>query len=201
MGFFDSETATKIDASTRYSEELVLIGCSLLRNLQVLQCNAHGISELQHSTDFENPKPMDIGMGIYTTSALINHSCDPNCDLNFYSDHLYVVATRSIKQGEEITIDYGVLFYRDVLTTRKAKLMYRYCFECNCEACKEDWPLWPSIEAEIPLFSCQECHRWLEMGGKIIDNSFVKCKKCNYMQNVQEILNILQVGQHIQTVS
>ncbi len=47
----------------------------------------------------------------------LNHSCTPNCELFMWEDdepdpeagtrHLNVAATRSIKEGDELTIDYG----------------------------------------------------------------------------------------------
>lgn len=47
----------------------------------------------------------------------LNHSCTPNCELFMWEDdepepeaatrHLNVAAVRSIKQGDELTIDYG----------------------------------------------------------------------------------------------
>ncbi|MCU0647441.1 MAG: SET domain-containing protein [Gemmatimonadaceae bacterium] len=36
----------------------------------------------------------------------INHSCDGNCETVIEDDHIWVVATRAIRAGEELTYDY-----------------------------------------------------------------------------------------------
>lgn len=37
----------------------------------------------------------------------INHSCKPNCEIEIIGGRVFVRALRSIKQGEELTYDYG----------------------------------------------------------------------------------------------
>jgi SET domain-containing protein len=37
----------------------------------------------------------------------INHSCDPNCEADKIADHLWILALRDIKAGEEFTYNYG----------------------------------------------------------------------------------------------
>ncbi len=39
-------------------------------------------------------------------ARFVNHSCDPNCELYVFDDHLYVYAMRDIVEGEELTFDY-----------------------------------------------------------------------------------------------
>jgi SET domain-containing protein len=38
---------------------------------------------------------------------LMNHSCEPNAESEWDDNHVYIVARRSIKPGEEITYNYG----------------------------------------------------------------------------------------------
>lgn len=45
--------------------------------------------------------------GSRTPARLINHSCTPNCRSENIRGHIWVVATRDIAIGEEITFDYG----------------------------------------------------------------------------------------------
>ena len=37
----------------------------------------------------------------------INHSCDPNCAADKMNGHLWIIALRDIKAGEELTYNYG----------------------------------------------------------------------------------------------
>eukprot|EP00873_Tetraselmis_striata_P007127 jgi/Tetstr1/427391/TSEL_017555.t1 len=48
-----------------------------------------------------------IGMGLYPSAALLNHSCAPNCRLDFGDDGcLTVSATEDVGPGTELTITY-----------------------------------------------------------------------------------------------
>ena len=43
----------------------------------------------------------------YNTARLINHSCDPNCETDIIRGKIWINAIKNIKQGEELTYDYG----------------------------------------------------------------------------------------------
>ena len=43
----------------------------------------------------------------YNTARLINHSCEPNCESLNDRGHIWVLAKRDVKAGEELTYDYG----------------------------------------------------------------------------------------------
>ncbi len=43
----------------------------------------------------------------WNPARLINHSCEPNCDVEWLDGGLWVVARRDIERGEEITFNYG----------------------------------------------------------------------------------------------
>ena len=111
--------------------DLELIGGAVLRHLQIIQCNAFRIIELTRPTKFDDPKPEPVGVGLYPTASLINHSCDPNADLNFYGDAVVVRAIRNIAEGEEICISYGPLFYEVKPRLRHSQLKGVYFFNCK----------------------------------------------------------------------
>lgn len=57
---------------------------------------------------FELNKRYDIdGSVSWNTAKYINHSCNPNCESDIINGHIWIIATRDIKKGEEITYDYG----------------------------------------------------------------------------------------------
>jgi SET domain-containing protein len=39
-------------------------------------------------------------------AQFINHSCEPNCEIRWEEDHIWIVALRDIAPGEEITFNY-----------------------------------------------------------------------------------------------
>ena len=43
----------------------------------------------------------------YNTARLINHSCNPNCEVSGVGLKVWVYAIRNIKKGEELSYDYG----------------------------------------------------------------------------------------------
>ena len=54
----------------------------------------------------------------YNTARLINHSCNPNCEVAGKGLKLWIFALRDIKKGEELSYDYGFGFdenYKDYI--------------------------------------------------------------------------------------
>ena len=46
----------------------------------------------------------DVG---WNPAKYINHSCDPNCEAEFFDDQIWIMAIRDIEPGEEITFNYS----------------------------------------------------------------------------------------------
>jgi uncharacterized protein len=57
----------------------------------------------------------------------INHSCKPNCypELDDAEEHIYIYAKRAIKAGEEITYNYGKMYFNDLILKDGCR-----CSEC-----------------------------------------------------------------------
>lgn len=55
------------------------------------------------------------GQSLENTARYINHSCDPNCDVEKVETTLWIVARREIRAGEELSFNYGYDFkhYKD----------------------------------------------------------------------------------------
>ena len=49
----------------------------------------------------------------YNTARLINHSYDPNCEVDGEGLKLWISAIKDIKKGDELTYDYGFSFDKD----------------------------------------------------------------------------------------
>ena len=88
----------------------------------------------------ENPK-FDNGKAIYlfnlnkkydldgdfkfNTARLINHSCDPNCEVTGSGLKVWVYAIKDIRKDEELSYDYGFSYDKD----------YKQ-FPCRCKSVK-----------------------------------------------------------------
>lgn len=44
----------------------------------------------------------------YGMAMYINHSCEPNCETEQFDGHIWIIARRNIKAGEELTYDYNL---------------------------------------------------------------------------------------------
>ena len=79
--------------------------------------------EVEKNPKFDNSKDIylfDLNKRVsldgnykWNTSILINHSCDPNCEVIGHWLKLWISALRDIKKGEEISYDYGFSFDKD----------------------------------------------------------------------------------------
>nr|XP_027309659.2 histone-lysine N-methyltransferase SMYD3 isoform X1 [Anas platyrhynchos] len=82
-----------------------------------------------------NGEMQDVGVGLYPSMSLLNHSCDPNCVIVFEGYQLLLRSVREIQIGEELTISY----IESLMPTseRQKQLMRQYCFECDCHLCQD----------------------------------------------------------------
>ncbi|KAL0902216.1 hypothetical protein ABMA27_000140 [Loxostege sticticalis] len=147
-GFFkkcEPENMVKVETSI----------CELIvRNLQILQFNAHEIYEtIRGEHSFSGSKPVYIAVGIYPTGALFNHECYPAVARYFDGAKIVLRATRPLAPGEMASENYGHHFMMRSLKERQRALACRYWFRCECTACKEDWPTLKQMNAsETPVY-------------------------------------------------
>ena len=63
---------------------------------------------------FELNSKYDIdGSPLYNKARYINHSCDPNCEVDIVRDEIWISAIKKIKKGDELFYDYGYTFDKD----------------------------------------------------------------------------------------
>ena len=87
---------------------------------------------------FELNKKYDIdGTPEYNKARYINHSCDPNCEVDIIDDQIWIISIKSIKKGEELSYDYGYPFDKDDFKDHICK-----CGSSNCIGyiiSQDDW--------------------------------------------------------------
>ena len=47
------------------------------------------------------------------TAKYINHSCDPNCEVDIIKGKIWIIAIKDIKKGDELSYDYGFGYDKD----------------------------------------------------------------------------------------
>ena len=57
----------------------------------------------------------------YNTARLINHSCEPNCEVEGKGLKLWIFSLRNIKKGEELSYDYGYEFDKEDFRDHQCK--------------------------------------------------------------------------------
>ena len=57
----------------------------------------------------------------------INHSCDPNCEVDIIKDEIWISSIKQIKKGEELFYDYGYAFDQEDFRDHRCK-----CGSKNC---------------------------------------------------------------------
>ncbi|ELK10625.1 SET and MYND domain-containing protein 3 [Pteropus alecto] len=136
----------------------------------------------------------EVGVGLYPSMSLLNHSCDPNCSIVFNGPHLLLRAVRDIEAGEELTI-----CYLDMLMTseeRRKQLRDQYCFECDCSRCQTqdkdadmltgDEQVWKEVQESLKKIEELKAHwKWeqvLAMCQAIISSNSERLPDINIYQ-------------------
>lgn len=120
--------AARIAAGTRiieYTGELI----SEAEGERRYPTAAGGDEEPEHTylLTLDADRVIDANVG-GNAARFINHSCEPNCEPIAYGDHMWIVAIRDIRPGEELAYDYAIELDERHTPARKKR------FPCFCEA-------------------------------------------------------------------
>lgn len=66
----------------------------------------------------------------------------------FKNTSVHAVAIRNLKPGERISENYGPLYSQNSKEERQRKLKNFYWFDCQCEACEQNWPVFSDMKTE-----------------------------------------------------
>ena len=98
---------TDIPAGTRVIE---YIGERISKEESIRRCerNNEYIFALNEQFDLDGNIPANA-------ARYLNHSCVPNCEAELQEGHIWIVARRGIRAGEELTFNYGfdLIDYRE----------------------------------------------------------------------------------------
>ena len=96
LGGFAKTAVSNGTRIVEYRGERISKGESLRRCEQ----NNEYIFTLSHEQDLD-------GNVAWNPARLLNHSCAPNCEAVLEEGRIWIIATRDIRAGEEITFNYG----------------------------------------------------------------------------------------------
>ncbi|VDO03999.1 unnamed protein product [Rodentolepis nana] len=157
MEWFDETDLFYSDPSSSNRPEIIpasWIAACLLYHIQAMDVNYFGINE-----NFLNPSySKELAAAVYPTISLINHSCNPNVAIKCTDKGVaFIHALRPIQAGSEIFLSYKPPFYFNSTQERRDLLQSQYYFDCECEACSNDWSR-NTVNSPEKLI-CQSCQK------------------------------------------
>ena len=110
---------SKIDKKGLYAKKDIAPGTRIIQYIGKLITK----KQTENNDKFDNDKDIYLfnlnnrydldGDFKWNTARLINHSCDPNCEVEGKGLEIWVTSTKFIKKGEELSYDYGFGFDQD----------------------------------------------------------------------------------------
>ena len=97
---------------------------------------------------FELNKKFDIdGSPLYNKARYINHSCNPNCEVDIVNGEIWISSIKAIKEGEELSYDYGYEFDREDFRDHVCKCGSKNCIGYIISS--DDWPKYMNFIKKI----------------------------------------------------
>jgi hypothetical protein len=109
----------------------------------------------------------------------------------FNGTRLVFNTIRPHSDGEIVAENYGPIFTKQTLKERQRNLASRYWFKCECQACKENWPVLDKLSNKCRLkCSTDDCDENFSypQNAKMLQ---VKCGKCKKSISLQISMNLV----------
>ena len=88
---------------------------------------------------FELNSQYDIdGSFAYNKARYINHSCEPNCEVEIKKGQIWIISIKNIKKNEEFSYDYGYEFDKEDFKDHVCKCGKKRCIGYIISS--DDWP-------------------------------------------------------------
>lgn len=117
--------------------------------------NMHGMDIIDPFCEESNCIDTSYGSGSFPFLSMCNHSCIPNTvRLPFGRNYAFLVL-RNIPAGGHVWDNYGIHHCIHTLEERQAKLSQQYQFNCRCQACANDFPLYKGLPMPKEVPDCR----------------------------------------------
>lgn len=121
----------------------------------------------------------ELGVGLYNIASFANHSCSPNMIVMFCGNSLEYVATKEIKEGEQLFISY--IDNRIPKCLRRFMLFENWNFVCSCFCCENEepsnvetiWELYKTVGESATYCTDKKKEKYLEYCEKYEKNDVV----------------------------
>lgn len=192
-GFFPDQDAKFFRAD---NEKMVGVAQIIVGHLQSCSCNAYEIGELVRGFGTGLPDcNIELGGAVYTNVSLSNHSCAPNTIRGNVGSTCIVRSACTIRKGEEVTDNYGHFFQIKPRDERQNVLKTQYFFDCECVACKNDWPTFHDLRAAgkkgatTTTLICAGCRTPVPISQVFKLKKCTKCKKELKLSKLAKLIN------------
>ncbi|KAK0084735.1 hypothetical protein PV325_006489 [Microctonus aethiopoides] len=112
------------------TEGTKFMGCLIMRHIGI--CYNNAVGELENRSN-------EICLQMNPLLSLFNHSCDPSVLVHTHRDVKYCIAIKNIARGEQIYRCYLPDNWIMNLPRRRAFLLESFNFNCECNACRNNW--------------------------------------------------------------
>tara|TARA_B110000014_G_C19713005_1_gene372874 strand:+ start:80 stop:571 length:492 start_codon:yes stop_codon:yes gene_type:complete len=97
---------------------------------------------------FELNSKYDIdGSFLYNKARYINHSCNPNCEVDIIDNKIWISSIKNIKRGEELNYDYGYEFDKEDYKDHPCKCGSKNCIGYIISS--DDWTKYSNFIKKI----------------------------------------------------
>ncbi len=110
---------SNIDKKGLYATKNIKIGTRIIQYKGKIVKN----KEVETNPKFDNSKDIYLfdlnkrysldGAFVWNTARLINHSCNPNCEVEVKGCNIWIKAIKKIEKDEELNYDYGFSYDSD----------------------------------------------------------------------------------------
>lgn len=172
---------------------MVAVAALLAHHIQACASNAYEINEVvQTGSSLMDSVATELGGAVYPTISMSNHSCAANTSRTNMGTTGVLRATKTIFPNEKVFDNYGYFYHVEGRDQRRKMLAVQYFFECNCMACKEDWPAYRDLARREPSYHCMSCNQWLGSNMEKVK----KCPKCK-----KDLKGVVKVTKQLQELS
>lgn len=123
----------------------------LFQHLQTSSSNMHSVDLIDSKLIKDE---QCFASAAYAFGSLLNHSCAPNIVRIYKNTKLLIFILRPIKANDILYDNYGYHYATHPKRIRQQNLELQYRFQCKCEACENNYPLYNELPQPK---ECPEC--------------------------------------------